>query len=163
MPPLPDTPISILAGPLPPLTAVKILLAIIGLILIVVSVRRASPARLTGILSEAMDRLTKVYEDVAATGFLGIPPQDVLDIVSVMHTLRVQVGRLRAERLHNSRTWGTTLGEFFRGRSITLYHCIEDVEDFETRLTIFKEEQRNAAFSLASAVSQSTGTAPLRR
>ncbi|KAJ7180813.1 hypothetical protein C8R46DRAFT_1211117 [Mycena filopes] len=145
MPGLPDTSLPILAAPLSPAIAAKFLLTIIGLALIAVSVRYASPARLTVILSGAMDGLEKVFGDLASTGFLRVPPQDIPTILSSMQVLRVRVGSLREQRLHNSRTWGTAMGELFRGSSITLYRCIEEVKDFETRLKIFKEKQRNSA------------------
>ncbi|KAJ7180823.1 hypothetical protein C8R46DRAFT_1211126 [Mycena filopes] len=177
MPGLPDTSLPILTAPLSPATAAKILLTIIGLVLFALSVRYASPAHQTGILSATMASLDKVFGDVASAGFSSVPPQDIPSTLSAydnisllygvlhlhgsMQGLRVQVGSLREERLQNSRAWSATLCEFLRGRSITLYCCIRKAKDLETRLKIFQEKQRNAAFS--SAVSQSTGTAHLRR
>ncbi|KAJ7142191.1 hypothetical protein C8R46DRAFT_1360824 [Mycena filopes] len=160
MPNLPDTTLPILTEPLSPATAAKIMLAIIGLILIAVVVLYASPANQTCKLSAAMTSLEKVFGEIALAGFPGLSPHDVQTLVSGMQLLRIQVGGLREQRLHSSRAWGTALSEFLRGRSIALYRCIENVKDFETRLEILKEKQRNSVFS--SAVSQSTGTAQLR-
>ncbi|KAJ7180824.1 hypothetical protein C8R46DRAFT_1070697 [Mycena filopes] len=160
MPGLPDGALTILAAPLTPATAAKIMLAIIGLVLFVVALRYGSPAYQTGILSAAMTSLETVFGEIAFAGFPGLAPHDVQTLVSAMHLLRMQVGDLREQRLHNSRRWGTTLGEFFSGHSITLYRCIKEIKDLETRLKILQVKQRTTAFS--SAVSQSTGTAHLR-
>ncbi|KAJ7180826.1 hypothetical protein C8R46DRAFT_1319145 [Mycena filopes] len=152
MPGLPDTSLPILTAPLSPATAAKILLTIIGLVLFALSVRYASPAHQTGILSATMASLDKVFGDVASAGFSSVPPQDIPSILSAydnisllygvlhlhgsMQGLRVQVGSLREERLQNSRAWSATLCEFLRGRSITLYCCIRKAKDLETRLKV---------------------------
>ncbi|KAJ7759042.1 hypothetical protein B0H16DRAFT_1534140 [Mycena metata] len=141
MPSLPDGSLSILASPLSPVTSTKVMIVITGLILIVASLRYASPTRLTRVLSDAMSSLEKVYTD----------------IVCMLHMLQLEVGALRAQTLLHSLSWRATIGELLKGRSFTLYRCINEVRDLETRIRILEEEYRGRCRSGSVPSSFATG------
>ncbi|KAJ7759093.1 hypothetical protein B0H16DRAFT_1534319, partial [Mycena metata] len=167
MPALPDGSLSILASPLPPATAAKIMLVVIGLFLIVAFLYYTSPTRLTRVLSDAMSNLDKVFGEVSTAGLLGLlTPEDVQTVVSTYQILRVEVGKVQAETLRNSKSWCTGLFNVFSGHSVSLFRCIEKVKDFERHLQLLQEDHRNKTNSLplsfATGVSRSTGTARFR-
>ncbi|KAJ7759060.1 hypothetical protein B0H16DRAFT_1720482 [Mycena metata] len=77
---LPDASLPILASPLPPATAAKVMLVVI---LIAASLYYVSPTRLTRVLSVAMNKLDKVFAEVSAAGLLGLlSPEDMQTVVS---------------------------------------------------------------------------------
>ncbi|KAJ7759072.1 hypothetical protein B0H16DRAFT_1534241 [Mycena metata] len=167
MPALPDGSLSILASPLPPATAAKIMLVVIGLLLIVAFLYYTSPTRLTCVLSDAMSNLDKVFGEVSTAGLLGLlTPEDVQTVVSTYQMLRVEVGKVQAETLRNSKSWCTGLFSVFTGGSVSLLCCIKDVKDFARHLQLLQEDHRNKTNSLplsfATGVSRSTGTARFR-
>ncbi|KAJ7759122.1 hypothetical protein B0H16DRAFT_1720538 [Mycena metata] len=167
MPNLPDGSLSILASPLPPATAAKIMLAIFGLLLIVASLHYASPTRLTRVLSDAMSDLDKAFIEVTTAGLLGLlSAEDMQAVVSTYQMLRIKVGTLQTDALRNSTSWCTSLYNVFAGRSVSLLRCIKEVEEFQRHLQILQEDHRNSTNSLplsfATGVSRSTGTARVR-
>ncbi|KAJ7716124.1 hypothetical protein B0H16DRAFT_1614458 [Mycena metata] len=167
MPALPDGSLSILASPLPPVTAAKIMLVVVGLLLIVAFLYYISPTRLTCILSDAMRKLDKVFGEVSNAGLLGLlTPEDIQTVVSTYQMLRVEVGKVQAETLRNSKWWCTGLFGVFAGGSASLLYCIKDVKDFARHLQLLQEDYRNKTKSLplsfATGVSRSTGTARFR-
>ncbi|KAJ7759098.1 hypothetical protein B0H16DRAFT_1720518 [Mycena metata] len=149
MPSLPDGSLSILASPLPPATAAKIILVAIGLLLIVTLLYYASPTRLTRVLSDAMSNLHKVFREVSSAGLLGLlTPEDIQTVVSTYQMLRVEVGQVQKETRRNSTSWGTSLSSVFAGHSVSLFRCIEKVQDFERHLQLLQEDHRNQTNSL---------------
>ncbi|KAJ7759111.1 hypothetical protein B0H16DRAFT_1534397, partial [Mycena metata] len=167
MPALPDGSLSILASPLPSTTAAKIMLVVIGLLLVVALLYYTSPTRLTGVLSDAMSNLDKVFGEVSTAGLLGLlTPEDIQTVVSTYQMLRVEVGKVQAETLRNSKSWCTSLSSVFAGRSVSLFRCIKKVKEFQRHLQILQEDHRNKTNSLplsfATGVSRSTGTARFR-
>ncbi|KAJ7043787.1 hypothetical protein C8F04DRAFT_1073328 [Mycena alexandri] len=161
MPGIPDGSLSILASPLSPTTAAKVMLSIFGLLLIVTSLHYISPARLTRVLSDAMSTLEKVYADLVCTQLMGLL---TADDVARLRILQLEVGALRTETLIHSLSWRTTICAFLKGRSYTLYHCINEVKKMETRIKILEGEHRRRFSSgpLATGVSHPTGTARFR-
>ncbi|KAJ7759087.1 hypothetical protein B0H16DRAFT_1534297 [Mycena metata] len=163
---LPDASLPILASSLPPATAAKVMVVIIGLLLIAASLYYVSPTRLTRVLSDTMQKLDKVFVEVSTAGLLGLlPPEDTHIVVSTYQKLRVEVGNAQTERLRNSTSWRSSLFNFFP-RSTRLFRCIEQVKDFRTHLQILQEDYCNKThslpLSLATGVSHSTGTARFR-
>ncbi|KAJ7759076.1 hypothetical protein B0H16DRAFT_1819477 [Mycena metata] len=93
MPSLPDASLSALASPLSPATAANVTLSIIGLVLVVATLYYASPTRLTRVLSDAT---------VSTVGLRGLlSPEDMQILVSTCQMLRVEVGKVQTETLHN--------------------------------------------------------------
>ncbi|KAJ7716121.1 hypothetical protein B0H16DRAFT_1476924 [Mycena metata] len=152
MPNLPDGSLSILASPLPPVTAAKIMLVIFGLLLIVALLHYASPTRLTRVLSDAMSDLDKVFIEVTTAGLLGLlSAEDMQTVVwtyvfsptrfpkfqpfGSYHMLRIEVGTLQSDALRNSTSWCTSLYSVFT-RSTCLFRCIKQVRDFQRRLQL---------------------------
>ncbi|KAJ7037390.1 hypothetical protein C8F04DRAFT_1092284 [Mycena alexandri] len=171
MPGLPNGSLSILASPLSPATAAKLMVVIIGLLLIAPSLYYASPTRLTRVLSDAMSSLDKVFVEVSAAGLLGLlSPEDMQTVVSTFQMLRVKVGMFQTDTLRNSTSWRMSLRDFFT-RSILLFRCIKEVKDFQTHLEepviqILQEDYRHRTNSLplsfATGVSHPTSTARFR-
>ncbi|KAJ7759061.1 hypothetical protein B0H16DRAFT_1885020 [Mycena metata] len=156
MPNLPDGSLSILASPLPPATAAKIMLAIFGLLLIVASLHYASPTRLTRVLSDAMSDLDKVFIEVTTAGLLGLlSAEDMQAVVWTYQMLRIEVGTLQSDALRNSTSWCTSLYSVFT-RSKRLFRCIKQVRDFQRRLQVLQKDHRNKTNSLP--LSFATGT-----
>ncbi|KAJ7759102.1 hypothetical protein B0H16DRAFT_1534349 [Mycena metata] len=59
------------------------MLVVIGLLLVVALLYYTSPTRLTGVLSDAMSNLDKVFGEVSTAGLLGLlTPEDVQTVVS---------------------------------------------------------------------------------
>ncbi|KAJ7759057.1 hypothetical protein B0H16DRAFT_1456958 [Mycena metata] len=107
---LPNASLSILASPFSPATAAKIMQAIIGLLVIVTFLYYASPMRLTRLM--------------------GLLTEDV----SKLHKLQLEVCAFRAQTLVDSLSWRAAICEFFKGRSFTLYCCINAVRNLETHI-----------------------------
>ncbi|KAJ7759043.1 hypothetical protein B0H16DRAFT_1534143, partial [Mycena metata] len=146
MPALPDGSLSILASPLPPVTAAKIMLVVVGL------------------LSFNLD---KVFGEVSNAGLLGLlTPEDVQTVVSTYQMLRVEVGKVQTETLRNSKSWCTGLFSVFAGGSVSLLCYIKDVKDFARHLQLLQEDHRNKTNSLplsfATGVSQARSTSTAR-
>ncbi|KAJ7759071.1 hypothetical protein B0H16DRAFT_1534237 [Mycena metata] len=162
MPGIPDGSLPILVSPFSQVTAAKVMIGIFGLLFIAASLYHISPARLTRVLSHAMNSLDKVSANIVSAGLLGLmTPDDV----AALSLLQSKVGALRAETLLHSLSWHTTICEFFKGRSFTLYRCINEVRELETRIRILEEEHRGRCRSssvpspFATGASHSTGTA----
>ncbi|KAJ7759058.1 hypothetical protein B0H16DRAFT_1456959 [Mycena metata] len=130
MPALPDVSLPNLTVPLSPATSTKVM---IGLILIGASLHYASPTRLTHVLSDAMSSLEKVYTDLVCMQLMGLL---TADDVARLNLLQLEVGVLRAQTLLHSLSWRATIREFLRGRSFTLYRCINEVRDLETHFRV---------------------------
>ncbi|KAJ7043789.1 hypothetical protein C8F04DRAFT_1175539 [Mycena alexandri] len=132
MPGIPDGSLPILTSLLSPATVAKVTLYIIGLVLIIASLYYVSPTRLTRVLSDAMSNLDKLSADILSAGLLGLMTPDKV----------AAVGMFRAETLLHSLSWRATICEFFKGRSLTLYRCINEVRDLETHIRILEQEHR---------------------
>ncbi|KAJ7759063.1 hypothetical protein B0H16DRAFT_1456964 [Mycena metata] len=146
---LPDGSLPILASPLPPATAAKVMLVVIGLLLIAASLYYVSPTRLTRVLSDAMKKLDKVFVEVSVAGLLGLlSPEDTQTVISTYQMLRVEVGKVQAQTLHTSTSWRSGLFNFFTC-STRLFRCIKQVKGFQTHLQILQEDHRNRTNSLA--------------
>ncbi|KAJ7180821.1 hypothetical protein C8R46DRAFT_1070690 [Mycena filopes] len=138
----------ILTAPLSPVTAAKITFGAVCLVLILILGRFASPAHLTRVLSDDMACLENTYTDVASTGIFRLFPADEVEsVISSLRLLRLKVGHLEAETLRNSRSFGTLLCEFLKGRSVTLYRCIHEVRDLEKHIRILEKEHLNRSNS----------------
>ncbi|KAJ7759047.1 hypothetical protein B0H16DRAFT_1534164, partial [Mycena metata] len=135
------TPLPILASPLSPATAAKVMICVMGLGLVIPSLYYASPTRLMCVLSDVMRNLEKVYTDLVCMQLMGLLTAD--DVVR-LHLLRLEVSALRAQTLLHSLSWRANIREFFNGRSFTLYRCINEVRDLETRIRILEEEYRGS-------------------
>ncbi|KAJ7725956.1 hypothetical protein B0H16DRAFT_1593473 [Mycena metata] len=124
-------------------TAAKVVGAIVLLIVAVALGYYASPRRLSQVLSEAMEDVEDVYTDMISTDlFTLLSSKELEGVRSTMRMLRLKVSALQAETLRNSLSWRISIGEFFKGRSFTLYRCIDEVRDFETHINILKQEHR---------------------
>ncbi|KAJ7716113.1 hypothetical protein B0H16DRAFT_1741447 [Mycena metata] len=164
---LPEASLPILASPLSPATAGKVMVVIVGLLLIAGAIHYTSPDRLTRALSDAMSNLDKVFVEVSVAGLIGLlSPEEMQTVVSTYQTLRVKAGMFQTETLRNSTSWRTSLFNFDFMRSIPLLRCIKEVKDFERHLQILQEDYHNKTHSLplsfATGVSHPTVTARFR-
>ncbi|KAJ7931666.1 hypothetical protein B0H13DRAFT_1957094 [Mycena leptocephala] len=136
MPTIPDAPVSMLAGSaLPNTTTNAILAALIAPAMGAAFIHFASPLRLTGVLVAAIADAEKIYVEAQQTGLLSATETEAL------YTLQLKVSAIHEETLRNSLSWCTVLGDFLRGRTLSVLRCIREVKDFETRLKILKEAQ----------------------
>ncbi|KAJ7759081.1 hypothetical protein B0H16DRAFT_1534264 [Mycena metata] len=154
---LPDASLPILASPLPPATAAKLMVVIISLLLIAASLYHVSPTRLRRVLSDAMQKLDQVFVEVSTAGLLGLlPPEDTQIVVSTYHMLRIKAGALQTAALRNSTSWRWGLFNFF-ACSTRLLRCIKQVKNFQRHLQILQEDHRNRTNSLALSFATATG------
>ncbi|KAJ7759056.1 hypothetical protein B0H16DRAFT_1534188 [Mycena metata] len=141
MPALPDGSLPIIASLFSPTTEAKVVLVGIGLPIVGTSLHYASPAHLMRVLSDAMSNLEKAYADMI---YVGLPrlltAEEVQHLSSSLRILQLKVDKLRTEKLRNSLSWRATVGEFLGGRSVTLFRCIKEVRDLETRIRILECE-----------------------
>ncbi|KAJ7716119.1 hypothetical protein B0H16DRAFT_1614448 [Mycena metata] len=154
MPDLPDTSLPILASPLSPAPAAKVMICVMGLGLVIASLYYASPTRLMRVLSDTMRNLEKVYTDLVCMQLMGLL---TADDVARLHMLQLEVSALRAQTLLHSLSWCATICEFLRGRSFKLYRCINQVRNLETRIRILEEEYRGRCRSGSVPSSFATG------
>ncbi|KAJ7759089.1 hypothetical protein B0H16DRAFT_1456984 [Mycena metata] len=141
MPGIPNAHLPILASPFSPTTTAKVVLAGIGLPLIGTSLHYASPAHLTCVLSGAINNLEKVYADMICAGLPRLLTAEEVEHLSLsLRVLQLKADKLKTENLRNSLSWHTTICEFLKGRSITLFCCIQEVQDLETRIKILERE-----------------------
>ncbi|KAJ7722982.1 hypothetical protein B0H16DRAFT_1599669, partial [Mycena metata] len=124
-------------------TAGKVVAAIVLLIIAVALGYHASPRRLTQVLSEVMEDAEDAYMDMISTDlFTFLSSNELEGVRSTMRMLRLKVSALQAESLRNSLSWRISIREFFKGRSFTLFRCIDEVRDLETHINILKQEHR---------------------
>ncbi|KAJ7252576.1 hypothetical protein C8J57DRAFT_1519909 [Mycena rebaudengoi] len=117
----------------------RIVAASVGASLLILAiacmVHRIWPMRLTYILVAFMRETERLYYDVVEAGEL---PGDV-DTEEKLLSLQMKVSEIREESLRNSLSTWTALGDFFRGRSIILLQCTNEVQSFKTHIEILKE------------------------
>ncbi|KAJ7252483.1 hypothetical protein C8J57DRAFT_1722740 [Mycena rebaudengoi] len=95
------------------------------------------PMRLTRVLVTVMKETEKVFYDAVEAGEL---PRDAGTEEELLG-LQKKVSEIREDSLRNSLSTWTALGDFFKGRSITLLQCRDDIQRFNTHLEILKETQ----------------------
>ncbi|KAJ7281276.1 hypothetical protein C8J57DRAFT_1219171 [Mycena rebaudengoi] len=131
-----ETSLSFVSSILPNNTAntiigVSILTAATALI-----IHHISPTRLTRMLVNLMHETDMIYIRAAEAGLV---PSDV--DADTLFKLHIKVSELYEESLRNSLSTWRMLVEFIRGRSLTLYFCIKDIQALKARIEISKEEQ----------------------
>ncbi|KAJ7222963.1 hypothetical protein C8J57DRAFT_1731591 [Mycena rebaudengoi] len=95
------------------------------------------PMRMTYILVAFMRETEKLYYDAVEAGEL---PGDVHTEEKLL-SLQTMVSEIREASLRSSLSTQKTLGDFFRGRSITLLRCADEIQRFNTHIQILKETQ----------------------
>ncbi|KAJ6619951.1 hypothetical protein B0H10DRAFT_1131394 [Mycena sp. CBHHK59/15] len=138
-----ETALPFLRSLLPGITLSNVLVgAAVGLLATAFVIHYASPTRLTGVLVMTLSQAEDLYQEANEAGLL--TSAELLHGVRIGATLsRLQreVSEIREATLRRSLSkWGT-LGEFFRGRTLTLLQCISEVQRFKTHIEILKETQ----------------------
>ncbi|KAJ7252574.1 hypothetical protein C8J57DRAFT_638263 [Mycena rebaudengoi] len=100
-------------------------------------VHRIWPMRLTYNLVASMQETEKVYYDAIEAGEL---PRDVSTEEKLL-SLQKKVAEVHEASLRNSSPIWKALEDFFRGRSITLLQCADDMQSFKTHIEILKVTQ----------------------
>ncbi|KAJ7252494.1 hypothetical protein C8J57DRAFT_636280 [Mycena rebaudengoi] len=100
-------------------------------------IHRIWPMRLTHVLVAFMKETEKVYYDAVEAGEL---PRDIGTEEELLG-FQKRVSEIRVDSLRSSLSTWTTLSDFFRGRSITLLQCADEIQRFKTHLEILKETQ----------------------
>ncbi|KAJ7252580.1 hypothetical protein C8J57DRAFT_1722815 [Mycena rebaudengoi] len=93
------------------------------------------PMRLTNVLVAFMQETEKLYYGAVEAGEL---PGDV-DTEEKLLSLQKKVSEIREQSLCDFLSTWKTLGDFFRGRSITLLQCADEIQSFKTNIEISKE------------------------
>ncbi|KAJ7251317.1 hypothetical protein C8J57DRAFT_1723199 [Mycena rebaudengoi] len=95
------------------------------------------PRRFTYVLVAFMKETEKVYYDAVEAGEL---PRDVATEEKLLN-LQKKVAEVHEASLRNSSSIWKALEDFFRGRSITLLQCADEVQSFKTHIEILKVTQ----------------------
>ncbi|KAJ7795679.1 hypothetical protein B0H13DRAFT_2511001 [Mycena leptocephala] len=90
-----------------------------------------SPMRLTRVLVATIVATEKTYLEALETGLLSASDVHTAEMLS---TLELKASAIREETLRNSLSLGSTLREFFAGRTFTLLRCIREVHELETHI-----------------------------
>ncbi|KAJ7281281.1 hypothetical protein C8J57DRAFT_1463571 [Mycena rebaudengoi] len=131
-----ETSLSFLSSILPNNTANTIIGASILTTATALIIHHVSPTRLTRLLVALMHETVAIYIRAIEAGLV---PSDT--DADTLFKLQIKVSALHEESLRNSLSTRKMLAEFVRGRSLTLYCCIRDVQNLKTRIEISKEEQ----------------------
>ncbi|KAJ7251267.1 hypothetical protein C8J57DRAFT_1238631 [Mycena rebaudengoi] len=115
--------------------------ALLFVLAIACMVHRIWPMRLTYTLIVFMKETEKLYYDAVEGGEL--PRDDATK--EKLFSLQTKVSEIYETSQHNSLSIWTALGDFFRGRSITLLQCADEILSFKNHIEILKEAhlQRN--------------------
>ncbi|KAJ7252579.1 hypothetical protein C8J57DRAFT_638309 [Mycena rebaudengoi] len=108
-----------------------------SILVIACLVHRIWPMRLTYALMAFMKETEKLYYDALEAGEL---PRDVATEEKLL-SLQKKVAEVHETSLRNSSSIWKTLEDFFRGRSITLLQCADEVQSFKTHIEILKVTQ----------------------
>ncbi|KAJ7251309.1 hypothetical protein C8J57DRAFT_1238666 [Mycena rebaudengoi] len=93
------------------------------------------PMRLTYVLVAFMRETERLYYDAVEAGEL---PGDV-DMEEKLLSLQTKMAETHEATLRNSLSTWKALEDFFRGRSIMLLQCTNEVQSFKTHIEILKE------------------------
>ncbi|KAJ7251320.1 hypothetical protein C8J57DRAFT_1723202 [Mycena rebaudengoi] len=93
-------------------------------------IHRIWPRRLTYNLVASMQETEKLYYDAIEAGEL---PRDVATEEKLL-SLQKRVAETHEASLRNSSSMWKALGDFFRGRSITLLQCADEVQSFKNHI-----------------------------
>ncbi|KAJ7251401.1 hypothetical protein C8J57DRAFT_1238732 [Mycena rebaudengoi] len=110
--------------------AVASLGASIVILAMIWMIPRIWPMRLTYISVAFMKETEKLYYDAVEAGEL---PRDV-GIEEKLLSLQKKVSEIREDSLRNSLSTWKALSDFFKGRSITLFQCMDEIQRFNTHL-----------------------------
>ncbi|KAJ7251300.1 hypothetical protein C8J57DRAFT_1238658 [Mycena rebaudengoi] len=88
------------------------------------------PMHLTSVLVAFITETENLYYDAIEAGEL---TGDV-DTEEKLLNLQKKVSEIREDSLRNSLSAWKTLGDFFKGRSITLLQCADEIQKFQTHI-----------------------------
>ncbi|KAJ7251314.1 hypothetical protein C8J57DRAFT_1520663 [Mycena rebaudengoi] len=126
-----------LADSVSPRRTVALVGASILVLAIACLVHRIWPMRLTYNLVASMQETEKLYYDAIEAGEL---PRDVSTEEKLL-SLQKKVAEVHEASLRNSSPIWKALEDFFRGRSITLLQCADEIQSFKTHIEILKVTQ----------------------
>ncbi|KAJ7140319.1 hypothetical protein C8R43DRAFT_1131685 [Mycena crocata] len=129
----------LLTSALPPSTSFRIMTAVLFLTLTATGIYYASPARLTHVLVVTMQDARTTYFSALEAGI--ISSSNFVDMSQQFSALQTKVSIIRSATLRNSLSLGVTLREFLKGYALTVQECIHEVQEFQTRIEILKEER----------------------
>ncbi|KAJ7931663.1 hypothetical protein B0H13DRAFT_1857645 [Mycena leptocephala] len=128
----PDETLSILASDLPDNSTAEAVAAILLVAVIAVALLYyLSPMRLARILVAAIVATEKTYLEALETGLLSASDVHTAEMLSA---LELKASAIREGTLRNSLSLGSTLREFFAGRTFTLLRCIREVHKLQTHI-----------------------------
>ncbi|KAJ7846644.1 hypothetical protein B0H13DRAFT_1907674 [Mycena leptocephala] len=132
-PQLPDASLSILASDLPDNSATKFMVFVVAVISPAL-IYYLSPMRLARVLVAAIVATEKTYLEALETGLLSASDVHTAEMLS---TLELKASAIREGTLRNSLSLGSTLREFFAGRTFTLLRCIREVHELQTHIEVY--------------------------
>ncbi|KAJ7917574.1 hypothetical protein B0H13DRAFT_2322318 [Mycena leptocephala] len=134
----PEASLSILGSDLPNNSTTQFVAAVLLVAVIGFVVQYVSPRRFTRVLVTAITSFEKSYIEALETGLLS--PSNV-DTREMLYTLQLTVSETREASLQNSLSVRSTLHEFIKGHTFTLFRCIREVRALETHVEILKKTQ----------------------
>ncbi|KAJ7696489.1 hypothetical protein B0H17DRAFT_1197996 [Mycena rosella] len=129
--------LSLVASASPTSTATKVLFGVLALTAATSAIHCASPTRLTRVLVFDIANTERTYLQAIEAGML----KSDVHIAENLTRLQITASTIREDTLRNSLSYRAALCAFFKGRSLTVMHCIRDVRALGTRIEILKEEQ----------------------
>ncbi|KAJ7819001.1 hypothetical protein B0H13DRAFT_2682640 [Mycena leptocephala] len=133
-PQLPDAALSILAPDLPDNSTAKAVAVILFIVVIAAALLYyLSPTRLARVLVTVIAATEKTYLEALETGLLSVSDVHTAEMLS---TLEFKASAIREKTLRNSLSHGSTLREFFAGRTFTLLRCIREVHELATHIEV---------------------------
>ncbi|KAJ7917579.1 hypothetical protein B0H13DRAFT_2322323 [Mycena leptocephala] len=133
-PQFPDAALSIFASDLPDNSTAKAVAAILLVAVIAAAlIYYLSPMRLAPVLVAAIVATEKTYLEALETGLLSASDVHTAEMLS---KLELKASAIREGTLRNSLSLGSTLREFFAGRTFTLLRCICEVHELQTHIEV---------------------------
>ncbi|KAJ7286908.1 hypothetical protein C8J57DRAFT_1707343 [Mycena rebaudengoi] len=117
------------------------------------------PMRLTSLLVGLMRETEQLYFDAVEAGELHCDDHTEEKLLS----LHKKVSEMREASLRSSSSIWEELGDFFRGRSITLLQCASEIREFQTYLKIRMETDRMRTLAMRSSTDPELGMSLRRR
>ncbi|KAJ7252620.1 hypothetical protein C8J57DRAFT_1237969 [Mycena rebaudengoi] len=131
-----ETSLSFVSSIIPSSTANTIIGASILTTATALLIHHISPTRLTPVLVALMHETDATYIGAIEAGVIRCDVD-----TEAMSKLQIKVSQLHEESLQNSLSTRKMLAEFLRGRSLSLYRGIRDVQDLKTQIE--EEQLRN--------------------
>ncbi|KAJ7491938.1 hypothetical protein FB451DRAFT_1165144 [Mycena latifolia] len=131
-----NTSLPFISSVLPSTTASNVFVATVIVGLITVYIVHYSPARLTGVLLASLYDAEKLYHDAIEAGVFSGSDTSNEQIGATLLRLQREVSQTQTHEttLRNSLSTWKMVRDMLKGRSFTVYRCINEVKRFKTQV-----------------------------